>query len=112
MVVWHLIAMLAGVLAWFVQGWVLQSYWTWFVFPTFGIVAPGVMMCVGLSMTINLFTLKFDWDNAIVMARIKKEQESAEDEESKQFMIGLRPWLSIFVYLIGWVVGWLIHLMC
>lgn len=112
--VWKLIIIVAGLLGWFVQGWVLQSYWTWFVLPTFGVPVPSVLMCVGLSMTINLFTLKLDWDSIIFFSRMKKQQDIIYglDDDSKEFLDVIKPFLAMFVYVICWVVGWIVHLMC
>ena len=38
------------------RGWVLTQLWAWFVTPTFGLPALGIVAAVGLSMIVRYFS--------------------------------------------------------
>jgi hypothetical protein len=37
-----------------VRGWVLKVMWGWFLTPAFGVSAPGIAVCLGISLVLTM----------------------------------------------------------
>jgi len=78
------------------NGYALSVLWGWFVVPTFGAPALGIVPAIGIAMVVSYMTNQ--------MHDCKKEERSLGEEIGRgTFVAIVKPSLALFF-------GWIVHL--
>lgn len=70
------------------RGYVLVSYWMWFIVPTFGAKPLSIPVAIGISALISMVT----------------HQRTAKDDSEWYTILWMGLWMTGFFWLYGWVV--------
>ncbi len=88
---------------WFLEGYTITKFWTWFITPTFEIRTPGIWTCVGLAMLIGFLT-NHTWGNSL-----KEQMENDDDTSDSIKKAVLLIVASVFRLLTILFCGWVVH---
>lgn len=77
------------------RGYLLSTFWEWFIIPIFDVETISILQAIGLSMVIGLFTYK-------------RQKESTCTKEDEYWFTGILT--VMFNYLIIWFMGWILTL--
>lgn len=78
------------------NGYALSVLWGWFIVPTFGAPALGIVPAIGVAMVVNYLTYQTH--------NCKKEKKSFGEQLAEGTMMAiLKPSLALFF-------GWIVHL--
>lgn len=77
------------------RGFVLNVLWGWFITPIFGMSSPGVVACVGLSVTAAAFR--------------GVNTDETEEGDAGEKCLRLIFW-PLFSTLLSLALGWIVHL--
>lgn len=84
----------------FMRGWAISTLWNWFVAPPFDAPRLTVIMAVGLSMAMSLFTTDFN----------KLINDASKDESDWGTNLVKSVVIALVCYPIVVGFGWVVHL--